>query len=292
MSKKVAVLFSGGLDSTYLVWKNLKEGNTVVPIYVEIKNNEVKTIIEKNRVELLVREFRKEFGNDSIHDVRYAMTVEVHAIESSVYFKQLPIWLFTIVFIQGMYADEVQIGYVSNDDAISYLDDIQNIYHSYQAICEPMIPLTFPLKKMKKAQMGSELPTQYLNLIFSCENAKIVGSKDADFVEYEPCCECVPCKTIMSTEYYGHNGFPERYKKGVRQQHIYALWREGYRVLDKDGKDCQYVLSPEIKKYPIQLEFDFYGCDDQYSVKQLDLSFKVSADEPEYSVKCCKSCTK
>ena len=25
MSKKVAVLFSGGLDSTYLIWKNLKE---------------------------------------------------------------------------------------------------------------------------------------------------------------------------------------------------------------------------------------------------------------------------
>ena len=28
MSKKVAVLFSGGLDSTYLIWKNLKEDKT------------------------------------------------------------------------------------------------------------------------------------------------------------------------------------------------------------------------------------------------------------------------
>jgi len=27
MSKKVGVLFSSGLDSTYLVYKNLKEGN-------------------------------------------------------------------------------------------------------------------------------------------------------------------------------------------------------------------------------------------------------------------------
>ena len=51
MSKKVAVFFSGGLDSTYLVWKNLSDGNTVLPVYVEIENNEVKTILEKNRME-------------------------------------------------------------------------------------------------------------------------------------------------------------------------------------------------------------------------------------------------
>lgn len=50
MSKKVAILFSGGLDSTYLVWKNLKEGNVVLPIYVEIENNEVKTTMEKKIV--------------------------------------------------------------------------------------------------------------------------------------------------------------------------------------------------------------------------------------------------
>ena len=53
MSKKVGVLFSSGLDSTYLVWKNLKDGNTVVPIYIEIENNKRKTILEKNRIKLI-----------------------------------------------------------------------------------------------------------------------------------------------------------------------------------------------------------------------------------------------
>jgi len=57
--KKVAVLFSGGLDSTYLVWKNLNEGNIVYPIYIEIENNITKTILEKNRIELLYKEFYK-----------------------------------------------------------------------------------------------------------------------------------------------------------------------------------------------------------------------------------------
>ena len=57
--KRVGVLFSGGLDSTYLVWKNLKEGNTVVPIYLEIANNEDKSKLEKNRIELLRKVFNK-----------------------------------------------------------------------------------------------------------------------------------------------------------------------------------------------------------------------------------------
>jgi 7-cyano-7-deazaguanine synthase in queuosine biosynthesis len=89
--KKVAVLFSGGLDSTYLIWKNLKDGNQVFPIYVEIQNNETKTILEKNRTELLFREFSKEFNSPEkyirqIHEIHHAISVGVRAYESSLYF--------------------------------------------------------------------------------------------------------------------------------------------------------------------------------------------------------------
>ena len=80
MSKKVAVLFSGGLDSTYLVWKNLTDGNDVQPIYVEVENNQTKTILEKNRTDLLVQEFCKEFPG-KIHDIRYMIKVNVHALK-------------------------------------------------------------------------------------------------------------------------------------------------------------------------------------------------------------------
>ncbi len=129
--KKVAVLFSSGLDSTYLVWKNLKEGNIVTPIYIEIQNNEVKTIIEKNRIKLLYDEFSKEFNGSSNYDdhkimpIQYLLSTSVHANEDSLHFKQVPIWIFALVFSQGLNVDEIQIGYVSNDDAIPYLSDIK-----------------------------------------------------------------------------------------------------------------------------------------------------------------------
>lgn len=105
--KKVAVLFSGGLDSTYLVWKNLKDGNEVFPVYIEIENNEVKSKLEKNRTKLLWREFENEFrktdidyGDSPIKDIQYSVSVGVKAREDSLYFKQMPIWIFSLMFMQ------------------------------------------------------------------------------------------------------------------------------------------------------------------------------------------------
>jgi hypothetical protein len=270
MSKKVAILFSGGLDSTYLMWKNLKDGNEVFPIYIEIENNETKSIMEKNRIKLLCKEFSKEFdGNKSmferklVHDIEYAIKVSVHANEGSLYFKQVPIWLFSVVFLQGMpNIEEIQIGYVANDDAISYLDDIQNIYKSYQTISEPMKPLVFPLTKKKKRDMAHELPPQYLRLIFSCENAKIIGSKDAEIIKYEACCDCVPCKHIIADDYYGFDSYPEPYQKNLDYQHVRALHRKGYKVIDEKGNEFWSIndmLSPNKEPYQLTIDFNSYG---------------------------------
>lgn len=291
--KKVAVLFSGGLDSTYLVWKNLKDGNEVIPIYVEIQNNEVKTKLEKNRVKLLCKEFAKEFdANKSmfekkqLHDVEFAISVGVHANEGSLYFKQMPIWIFSIVFLQGISEiDEIQIGYVSNDDAISYLDDIQNIYKSYQAICEPMKPLVFPLTKNKKYLMAHELPPQYLKLIFSCENAKIIGSEDAEIIKYEACCECVPCKRIIAEDYYGFDQYPEPYHKNLDYLHVRALHRKGYKVVDENGKEFWSIndmLSPS--KEPYQLSFDF-NCGNYDEQLECDMEMKCEKIEQTITIK-------
>lgn len=288
---------SGGLDSTYLVYKNLKEGNTVYPVYIEITNNQIKSLLEKNRIELLRREFLKEFKlpshgyNEPIARINYLLNVGVVANESSLHLRQLPVWMLGLSFMQSMGVDEIQIGYVSNDDAISYLDDIQTIYKSYQLICEPMIPLTFPLTKKHKFQIADELPHQYMRLIFSCENAELVNEKDGnklgkvgevpthdfisndneeiEMIEYEPCCHCTPCTTIISSMYYGKGYFPDNYKKNLYSRQISILERAGYSVKDektltgteymkKMEDDCNWAMpEPVHKKEYVQMKIPF-----------------------------------
>ncbi len=270
MSKKVAVLFSGGLDSTYLVWKNLKDGNEVTPIYIEIENNKTKTILEKNRIELLWKRFSIEFNDENdylkrpLNGIQYAVSVGVKANENSLYFTQMPIWIFALTFCQSMDVDEIQIGYVMNDDAISYLEDIQNMYKAYQPICEPMKPLTFPSSKRKKYQMAKELPRQYLELIFSCEMATIIGPEDAEIIQYEPCCECVPCSHIIESDYYGTGHFPENYNKNLIKYHARKLIDRGCKVLNEEGKEFHYYgwdedLAVKAPDEPRQLAIEFPG---------------------------------
>ena len=62
------VLFSGGLDSTFLVWKLLKAGHKITTFYVSILNNDIKTKIEKAHRTLLLEKFKNEFGHDKIVD--------------------------------------------------------------------------------------------------------------------------------------------------------------------------------------------------------------------------------
>jgi hypothetical protein len=169
----------------------------------------------------------------------------------------MPIWMFALTFSQGFDVDEIQIGYVMNDDAISYLEDIQNIYKAYQPICEPMKPLVFPLIKMKKWEMAKKLPQQYLDLIFSCENATIIGSKDAEIIQYEPCCECTPCRTIIATNYYEIGCYPDNYNKKLIKQHVHALNKKGYNISDEDGKMVNGWNALIESNEPRQLEIKF-----------------------------------
>jgi hypothetical protein len=268
MNKCVAVLFSGGLDSTYLVWKNLTEGNKVQPVYVEIENNKTKTILEKNRTGLLVEEFRKEFPG-KIRNVKIILKVNVDAVEDSLYFKQVPVWILAIVFAQDLNVDEIQIGYVANDDAIGYLQDIQNVYKSYEPLMRYLKPLVFPLSKKSKHDMARELPENYRKFIISCEYAKIIGSEDAEFIEYEPCCDCVPCSHAIQDNYYGLGffKFPDNYKNNLLKVRARAVKDMGYDVIDKQGRKYDYyngfegtptVDEPMLKSVtPYQLELKF-----------------------------------
>ena len=217
MSKKVIVLFSGGLDSTYLIWKNLKEENVVKPLYFEIENNVNKALVEKQQIKLLWNLFHDEF-KDNIKPIEYTIKIDIDQNGTNeLTFEQVPIWLLGILFSIDRNYDEVQIAYVGNDDAISYLKEIKKIYKSYQDITHKLIPLKFPLRKIFKYKILNELPIIYRDLTFSCENPKIISNVNND-VMFEPCGCCIPCKKIIMSNNF-NLGLDEKYNK-IRNEYI------------------------------------------------------------------------
>jgi 7-cyano-7-deazaguanine synthase in queuosine biosynthesis len=210
--KIVGVLFSGGLDSTYLVWKNLEMGNKVVPIYVEVENNKDKTTLEKNRIEALWKLFNEAYGH-KIVPITYSVKVSIDP-NDNLAFRQVPLWLLSLLFSQNHGVSELQIGYVGGDDAIGHLDDIQKVYKSYNALNKKQLKkLIFPLKKSHKFDLFEELPTQYKELIVSCE-APHIENENSEVIDYTPCGNCVPCIKIMETNNFGA-GLHDKYRKAV-----------------------------------------------------------------------------
>jgi len=200
MDKKVAILWSGGLDSTYLIYKNLLEGNTVYAYYIEINNNINKVIKEKEAMESLTKLFIDKYG--TAFDNRGTLVyIDVNTLYGNcLIFSQMPIWITALQFIGNV--DEIQIGYCMNDDAISYLDDIKNIHHSFSSIKTKEIPISFPLSKIKKEEELNFLPEEYKKLIWYCENP----------INNKPCHECCSCKR------YNSIGFIPKYDKIEKDQ--------------------------------------------------------------------------
>jgi hypothetical protein len=100
--------------------------------------------------------------------------------------------------------------------------------------------------------MIRELPMQYRQLMFTCENPHIINStKEDTIIQYEPCCHCVPCKSIISSDYYETGEFPEIYKEKMLQQKIEQVYRSGYKVVDKEGHEYWEQLSKAEEPMPM-----------------------------------------
>jgi hypothetical protein len=225
----IAQFFTGGLDSTYLLYKNLKAGHTVTPHYVEIANNGNKSKIERQQLvkihALLYKEFPAQLNNPKL----ITKTEIWKSYDSGLKFAQIPIWLFATNYVDQDVFDEIQMGYVSNDDAVPFVSNMQNFYKAmdwlmYEQYNRPK--LTFPLLKQNKYEMLRVLPSNLKELIYSCENPNVsddfqsnteeslawYGNRYSSFLDhddkfyiFEPCGECDPCSKIMNNQYLYDN---------------------------------------------------------------------------------------
>jgi hypothetical protein len=212
-NKNVLLLFSGGLDSTYLLWKNLENGNTVTPIYVELKNNKNKSTIEKQQIKLIWNELREGY-HEKLEKIKFIGNYEIFPSCDPVRMKQIPFWVISMLFAQDYkYHNEIHVGYVQEDGAaLSYINDIKKMYYSFLPITDGLADLKFPLVKKSKNDIIRELPDNLFNLIITCENPIIkpyrIGKAfkydwdKEDYRFWKPCGECEMCKKINFTDYF------------------------------------------------------------------------------------------
>lgn len=188
---KVMVPWSGGLDSTSLVVWNLEQGNTVVAPYFQIDNNETKVVMEKKTRDVFrEHQYFKRFidrGRLIVTDCSPKVYL-CCGNPMGLALTQPAIWLLSMLYTVDSTIDEVQLAYVMNDCALSWLNEIEAIWAAYDGLVHKgkLPKLTFPYIKKSKhgvCEILNGADYTIAELTWSCEMP--IGEK--------VCGTCVPC---------------------------------------------------------------------------------------------------
>ena len=153
-SKYYAVLFSGGIDSLSLAIRHLEKGDKVVLISINFNAN------EQTIAYLCSRVLKKIYGSGSVRFLKIFSDVFFLGHEFNGGLNQQPICAHYAAYLPIYLmekAEAVEIAYVMNDNAISFLEELKTIYDTTvkcKYFCENIhtAPLQFPLKQTFHAE--------------------------------------------------------------------------------------------------------------------------------------------
>lgn len=191
------ILFSGGLDSTYLLKEELDKGPVDI-LYIEGSQGD-----NKIKAELLARErIIKYLNKIAKYQIRNSYIYKINSnylVPTNYKFGQAIFWILgAIVTYNENIHSSVKICYILGDDINIAINDI---IISWNALCSftkhTTIPLLFPLITTKKVDIVKNIDKKLYNLTFTCENpVKKPRSK-----YFKECGKCTTCINKKVTEY-------------------------------------------------------------------------------------------
>lgn len=202
------VMFSGGLDSTMMLSRMLKETQVDV-MYVSGPQGTAKSRKEEEAraAILLWMDNNRPYPVRSVIDFRLP---EGDMQRGTKYGQVLP-WLYGgMATANGRQHTSLAIGYVMGDDITEHLVNLEKAWDLLSNVSksEP-VKLTFPLRNTTKQQLLQEIPSDLYKLIWYCEIPK----------EGKACGRCEACLTHAAELHMhglrGHphpNGEPARMK--------------------------------------------------------------------------------
>lgn len=195
--KSILLLWSGGFDSTLLLIEALRQGYTIRTLYFKVPNNELKTIRETYKRDLIKEELEQKFSNiinDTIIDIPPIYKSENARL------TQPFLWL-THSILQLNEDDYLCLGYIKEDCFWHINTDWKKAFYSLQKCVfvhnsnytQPL----FPLEWFKKAECLEYFKTYYkkiYKMCYTCECPKIERGRIVN------CNVCEPCKNFLKSE--------------------------------------------------------------------------------------------
>lgn len=149
MDKIPLVLWSGGLDSTYIVWDHLSKDEPIDTLYVKLNNKEKSERETKSR--LLIKNLLNQYSI-SIRN-SYEIEMPVLGVSHNVTFTQPLLWLMSITLILDPdIHSHVELGYIRGDDYWHVKDYVEKSCYYLDLTCHIKhgLSIKYPLEWMTK----------------------------------------------------------------------------------------------------------------------------------------------
>lgn len=216
------VLFSGGCDSTLVLYNLIKELPNQYIKVLSINHNQVNAISENK---LARQKIKEEFKKRELDKYLEFLEVDINNNSSTNVIAggvvQPIIWC-TIAVLYAQTQDTIYFGYHLGDDFWMYKTEFENAIYNMSKVCNKEIKIQYNLGHLRKADIIKELKDRGLyDLCWYCEHPK----------EGMPCNECLPCIT---------------HKTGLWQNETFFT----KEILDKKRDIIHFVSSDTVKASP------------------------------------------
>jgi 7-cyano-7-deazaguanine synthase in queuosine biosynthesis len=198
--KKPLLLFSGGLDSTYIAYKHFIKQEQFDIVYIDGRQSRRKIEVEEAVRGEILNWLRKHTEFSCYPRQHSAASTVDWSNATSAGFRQAMAWFVCALEVVDPHVHScVEIGYVAGDQISSNLDTLiaaWNALWPVAKISDSVVPLKFPLRYTTKTEIMNHMPKDLYELTWVCELPK--GDVRTG---YKPCGDCVPCDTRGMLEY-------------------------------------------------------------------------------------------
>ena len=198
----IGIVYSGGYDSTVLMLQALMNGETVKPIIFNFAQDD---IIKAVNLSIL----KNRFGENLLEPIWFDFFGLQGGMCGTQCTQQLAIHNMLTYLSNDVLKSlkEIQVGYVMNDDAVSFQEELKGVVSTGFKIQDKVnVPITYPLIQKHKYYIDDFIQQHlgFNHLCLSCQFPSFNYYKDSDAL-YIITTTCNDCTSCLHSQLYNLN---------------------------------------------------------------------------------------
>lgn len=181
----ILIPLSGGIDSTFVAYKALSEGNTIIPVYITINNiNESKKAIELQQCRKIHELLTKDFGENNVFPLQELQVLNMRS--------QFACWEKAIKNNINNLPKFNQIHFGTTKSDIDECTTLVRLNQRLEDVRENTFKESYyPILEFTKNEISNLLPKKYQNQVYTCEMP--LYKKHKKSIVAKQCGKCNSC---------------------------------------------------------------------------------------------------